>query len=180
MFYTGVYVISKQQCQEGDMFIRYLKIDLATIIALLCLVYAGQNVVNLEAAYQSFAYVMGNVDHAVYTSSFGPSITSPALIWLALIVVVACEFIAGFLAAKGAWDMWSARSAGGEIFNKAKYFALLGCGLGIIVWLGFFGVVGGAFFQMWQTTIGGNSLNGAFQFFVSCAIVFIIINMPDE
>ena len=162
------------------MFIRYLKIDFVIIIALLCLVYAGQNVANLEAAFQSFAYVMGNVDHAVYTSSFGPSITSPALIWLALIVVVACEFIAGSLATKGAWDMWSARSAERAIFNKAKNFALLGCGVGIIIWLGFFGVVGGAFFQMWQTTIGSNSLNGAFQFSVSCAIVFIIVSMPDD
>jgi predicted small integral membrane protein len=162
------------------MFLRYLKIDFAIIIALLCLVYAGQNVANLEAAYQSFAYVMGGADHAVYASSFVPSITSPVLIWLALVAVVGAEFVAGLLAAKGAVDMWSARNAEGAAFDKAKKFALLGSGLGIVVWMGFFGVIGGAVFQMWQTAIGSASLEGAFQFSVSCAIVFIILGAPDK
>jgi predicted small integral membrane protein len=48
------------------------------------------------------------------------------------------------------------------------------------VWLGFFGVVAGAYFQMWQTEVGQNSLAGAFQFFGSCAIVFLIVNMADD
>lgn len=162
------------------MFLRYLKIDFTIIIALLCLVYAGQNIANLEAAYQTFAYVMGNVDHAVYTSSFVPSITSPVLIWLALVTVVSLEFVAGLLAAKGALDMWSARKASAEAFNKAKKYALLGSGLGIVIWMGFFGVIGGALFQMWQTEIGSASLEGAFQFSVSCAIVFMILSMTDD
>jgi predicted small integral membrane protein len=162
------------------MYLRYLKIVFAVVIALLCLVYAGQNIANLEAAYQSFAYVMSNADHALYPSSFVPSITSPLLIWAALVLVVGCEFLAGLLAAKGALDMWSARNTEGGVFNTAKKFALLGSGLGIVVWLGFFGVIGGAVFQMWQTGAGSASLAGAFQFFMSCAMVFIVISLPDE
>ena len=162
------------------MNLRYLKIVLIAIIALLCLVYAAQNIANLEAAYQSFAYVMSNTDHALYSSSFLPSITNPLLIWGALVLVVGFEFLAGLLAAKGALDMWSARNAAGGAFNTAKKFALLGSGLGIVVWLGFFGVIGGAVFQMWQTAAGSASLAGAFQFSTSCAMVFIIINMSDE
>ena len=123
---------------------------------------------------------MGNVDHTAYPFSFGPSISNPVLIWTALIVVVSIEFIAGLLAAKGAMDMWSARKAAAVTFNHAKKYALLGCGLGIIIWLGFFGVIGGALFQMWQTQIGSGSLTGAFQFSVSSAIVFIIVSMNDE
>ena len=130
------------------MYLRYLKIVLVAFIALLCLVYAGQNIANLEAAYQSFAYVMSNADHAIYSSSFVPSFTSPILIWVAWVLVVGCEFLAGLLAAKGVLDMWSARNAAGGAFNTAKKFALLGSGLGIVVWLGFFGVIGGAVFQM--------------------------------
>ncbi len=149
-------------------------------ISLLCLVYAGQNIANLDAAYQSFVYVMGNVDHTVYASSFIPAITSPALIWTALVIVVGCEFLAGLLAAAGALAMWSARHASAEEFNHAKKYALLGSGLGIIIWLGFFGVIGGAFFQMWQNAIGAASLAGAFQYSVSCAIVFIIVGIADE
>jgi len=161
------------------MGVRQLKIIFVLIIALMCLAYATQNVVNLDAAYQSFVYVMGGADHAVYQASFMPAITSPALIWPALILVVGCEFLAGLLAAKGAVSMWSARNASAEEFKRSKKFALLGSGLGIIVWMGFFGVFSGAFFQSWQTTAGALSLEGAFQYSVSCAIVFIIVNMDD-
>lgn len=161
------------------MGVRQLKIMFVVIIALICLAYATQNVVNLDAAYQSFVYVLGSADHAVYGASFMPAISSPTLIWAVLVVVVGSEFLAGLLAAKGAMSMWSARNASADEFNRSKKYALLGSGLGIIIWMGFFGAFGGAFFQMWQTTVGALSLEGAFQYSVSCAIVFIIVNMDD-
>ncbi len=162
------------------MTIRILKTIFVALIALLCLVYAGQNIANLEMAYQSLAYVMSNVDHATYGDSFIPAVSSPVLIWAALLLVVGLEFVAGFLSMKGAVDMWSARNASPETFSKAKKFALFGSGLGVIVWLGLFGVVGGAVFQMWQTEIGNASMAGAFQLFASCAFVFIIVSMAEE
>jgi predicted small integral membrane protein len=123
---------------------------------------------------------MSNTDHASYEFSFLPAVTSPILIWAALILVVGLEFAAGLLAAKGAADMWSARNASPEVFNEAKKYALYGSGVGVVVWLGFFGVAGGAVFQMWQTEIGSNSMNGAFQLFASCAFVFVIVSMAND
>ncbi len=162
------------------MVIRYLKIDFVIFISLLCLVYAGQNVANLEACYQAFAYVMGMADHQAYPDSIFPVIQSPAVIWLVLILVVGLEFTAGLLAAKGAWDLWGARKASAAEFNGAKTYALVGCGTGIVVWLGLFAVFGGALLQMWQTEIGGASMDDAFQFFVACALIFMIVNMADD
>ena len=60
------------------MNIRLLKAIFVTIIALLCLAYAVQNIVNIDAAYASFAYVMGNADHVAYPKSFMPAMTSRA------------------------------------------------------------------------------------------------------
>jgi predicted small integral membrane protein len=162
------------------MAIRHLKIIFVASISLLCLFYAAQNVANLGACYQAFAYVLGSVDHQVYPDSIFPAIQSPALTWLMLIVVVGLEFTAGFLAAKGAWDLWGARKASAAEFNGAKTYALLGCGTGIVVWLGLFAVFGGALFQMWQTEIGGGSMDDAFQFFGACALIFLIVNSADE
>lgn len=162
------------------MLLRYFKIEFVILISLLCLFYAGQNVANLDACYQSFAYVMGNVDHQAYPNSFFPVIQSPALIWLTVVLVVGLEFAAGLLAAKGAWDLWSVRKAPAASFNAAKKYALLGCCTGLLVWLGLFTVFGGALFQMWQTEIGAGSLAGAFQFFMACGLVFFIVNSPDE
>ena len=162
------------------MLLRYLKVDFVVLIALLCLFYAGQNVANLSACYGAFEYVLGSSDHVVYANSIFPAIESPAIIWAVLIIVVGFEFAAGLFAAKGAWEMWGARKGTAADFNASKTNALVGCGLGIIVWLGFFGVFGGALFQMWQTEIGSGSMDDAFQFFVSCAAVFLITNSDDN
>ncbi len=162
------------------MVIRLLKIVFVAFISLLCLIYAAQNVANLDACYQAFAYVLGRVDHQVYPGSIIPAMQSPAVIWLALVLVVTLEFAAGLLAAKGAWDLWGARKAPAAEFNGAKTYALLGCSVGIVVWLGFFAVFGGALFQMWQTEIGGGSMEDAFQFFGACALIFPIVNNADN
>jgi predicted small integral membrane protein len=162
------------------MAIRLLKIVFVTFVSLLCLFYAAQNVANLDACYQAFAYVLGAVDHQVYPDSIFPAIQSTVVIWLVLVVVVGLEFVAGILAAKGAWDLWIARKAPAIDFNGAKTYALIGCGIGIVIWLGFFAVFGGALFQMWQTEIGAGSMDDAFQFFVSCAFIFLIVSSVDN
>ena len=160
--------------------VRYLKIVFVALISLLCLFFAGQNIANLEACYQAFAYAMGMADHQVYPDTFFPPVQNSALIWLVLVLVITLEFAAGLLAAKGAWDLWVVRKAPAVTFNAAKTFALLGCGTGIVVWLGLFLGFGGALFQMWQTSAGALSLEGAFQYFGACAFVFLIINTADE
>jgi predicted small integral membrane protein len=162
------------------MAVRHLKIIFVSLISLLCLFYAGQNLVNVDACFQAFAYVMGGVDHEVYPNSIFPAVQTPALIWLVLTLVVASEFVAGLLAAKGAWDLWLARKATAADFNGAKTFALTGCGMGIVVWLGLFGVFGSALFQMWQTEIGQQSMGDAFELFASCALIFLIVNNADD
>jgi predicted small integral membrane protein len=159
---------------------RYLKIVFVALISLLCLFYGTQNVVNLDACYQAFAYVLGAVDHQIYSHQVIPAIQSPAVIWLALAIVVGLEFTGGLCAAKGAWDLWNARKASAEDFNGAKTYALIGCGLGIVVWLGLFAVFGGALFIMWQTDAGRASLEGAFQFFGACALIFMIVSAADD
>ncbi len=162
------------------MAIRLLKIVFIVFISLLCLFYAAQNVANLDACYQAFAYVMGAEDHQVYPDSIFPAIQSPVVIWLVLVLVVTFEFAAGLFTAKGAWDLWGARKARAEDFNDAKTYALVGCGMGIVIWLGFFAVFGGALFQMWQTEIGAGSMDDAFQFFVACALIFLIVSRADN
>jgi predicted small integral membrane protein len=124
--------------------------------------------------------VLGQTDHLVYPDSIFPAIQSPLTTWLALTLVITFESAAGLLAAKGVWDLWSVRKAPAAVFNGAKTYALLGCGMGIVVWLGFFAVFGGALFQMWQTEAGGASMDDAFQFFTACALVFLIVNGADE
>jgi len=162
------------------MAMRFMKIVFVSLISMLCLFYGTQNVFNLDACYQAFAYILGAVDHQIYQDPVIPAIDSPAIIWLALVAVVGLEFIAGLCAAKGAWDLWSVRKAPAEDFNGAKTFALIGCGLGIVIWLGLFEVFGGALFIMWQTEVGRGSLENSYQFFGACALILMIVNSADD
>lgn len=159
---------------------RYVKVVLVLIAAFLALFYAFQNIVNLEQAYGAVAYVASNAEHEAYPASFGPSITAPALIWLALGTIILFELTAGTLCARGAWDLWRNRQAPAAQFNAAKTFAILGCGMGLVVWAGLFSVIGGAYFQMWQTQVGQSSLEGAFQLVGINAFTLLFVNMPDE
>jgi len=158
---------------------RYLKIDLAIFMSLFCLFYATQNIVNLQGAYSFVFAVLTMEGHTAYPAHFGPAINSPALIWISLWIIILLEYLAGILALKGAWDMWSARKSSGTDFNAAKNFVMLGAGVALFVWFGLFSAIGGAYFQMWQTELGGAALNGAFQFAVLIGVVALFINMAD-
>jgi predicted small integral membrane protein len=164
---------------ESAMHVRYLKILFAVITALMCLIYVGQNFANTEAAHGAMIYVMSGADHAVYTNSIGPKFTNPAIAWFALILVFAGELAAGLMLGKGALDMWRARRADAETFKASKKWAMIGCGVGVLVWFGFFGVFGAALLQMWQTEVGTGSMNGAFQYFMSCAVTLLFLNQND-
>ncbi len=157
------------------MSIRLLKIGLVICIGLMCLLYAGQNMVNLEATKAVVGSVLSMDGHDYYPASLGPAITGP--LWITLATWL--EFAAGLLAAWGALDMFRARNADARSFNASKARALLGTGLGVLVWLGLFGAIGGAYFQMWQTQLGVQSLNGAMQYTLMCGLVLIFVNMPD-
>ena len=45
--------------------------------------------------------------------------------------------------------------------------------------MGFFGAIGGTYFQMWQTELGAMSLDGAFQYFVTCGFVLVFVSMAE-
>ena len=90
------------------------------------------------------------------------------------------EYAAGLFAGKGAWDLWSARKAPPAQFQAAKTSVLVGAGIGAIVWFGFFGTLGGTYFQMWQTQLGSGALSGAFQYFASCVLVALFVNMSES
>ena len=159
---------------------RLIKILLAAFVALFCVTYAIQNIVNLQAAHGFVAYVAGMGDHVAYPAHVGPPVTSSVLTWTMLFIIIALEMGAGLLAAKGAYDLLQARSASAEDFNAAKKFAIAGCGVAILVWFGLFSSIAGPYFQMWQTEAGLNALRDASLFSIQIGVVLLILAMKDE
>jgi len=160
--------------------IRYIKIAMIASVSVFCLSYALQNVVNLEAAHWFVSYTTSMEGHENYPSHFGPAVTSPALHWAMLWIIIALEFSAGLLAAKGAFDLFRARNSSSEDFQSAKTFAIAGCGVGILIWFGLFSAIGGAYFQMWQTDAGAGALANASMFSVQLAAVWLLVSQKDE
>lgn len=158
---------------------RILKILLAASVAFFCLMYAIQNLVNLGPAFGFVQLMVGMEGHAAYPSHFGFAVTSRYVIGAMLGLIILLEITAGLLAAKGAFDMWRARSSSVEVFDASKHYALLGAGMAVLVWFGIFSAVGGAYFQMWQTEAGSVALEGAFWYSVQNGIAFLIIRASD-
>lgn len=160
--------------------IRYIKIAMIASVSIFCLAYALQNIVNLESAHWFVSYTTSMEGHEKYPSHFGPAITSPALQWVLLWIIIALEISAGLLAAKGAFDLFRARNSSAEEFQSAKTYGIAGCGVGILVWFGLFSAIGGAYFQMWQTDAGGGALGNATLFSIQLALVWLLVSQKDE
>jgi predicted small integral membrane protein len=151
------------------------------IFSFLVLSYAVQNVANMSGGmYSSFAYVLGQTDHAAYPESVVPPVTQPVLIWTVLLIVLGLEFACAALTGYGAWSMWRNRDASSREFAAAKKHALNGLGVAVVIWFLLFGTLGSAVFQMWQTEIGSSSFNGAFQLTVYGLLLFGLISIDED
>ncbi len=162
------------------MLLRYLKILLVGFYAVFCFSYGMGNVLNSETAYQSIYLVASQTDHNFYPNSLIPPITSPILVWAMVIIITGLQLTAGLVAAKGTWDLWSNRGAGADVFHKAKKYALLALGLGLILWFGVFQGIGGAIFYMYQTELGGGTLTYAFQYSTGSALLYLVVSSQYE
>ncbi len=160
--------------------IRLIKAALAAFASLFCLFYALQNIANLQAAFGFVAYVGSMADHLAYPNAFGPAVTNPTLTWILLWIIIGLEILAGLLAGKGAVDMLLARNASAADFHAAKKWAVVGCGVGVLVWFGIFGAFAGAYFQMWQNEAGTNALQGSFTYSLQMGLVWLLIAATDD
>ena len=159
---------------------RYIKIALTAFASLFCLFYAFQNIANLGPAEWFVGTMTGMEGHEAYPNTFAFAVKSPILVKLMMWIIILLELTAGFLAGKGAIDLFGKRNGSGEEFNDAKTYALAGTGLAFLVWFGIFGAFGGAFFQMWQVEAGVNALRDASMYALQHGVLWLIIRADDS
>jgi len=160
--------------------LRIIKVLLVLFIGLHALIYALQNLANLNEAHQALGYVLSNMDHDVYPNSMFFAVTSPTLHWGALWLVILGEFAVGYFGIKGAWDMFAARNATADKFHAAKTSGVWASGIALLVWFGLFMTFGAAFFQMWQTEVGAGSMQGAFMYAMASAITMMFVYVTQD
>ncbi len=148
---------------------------LVAFLALHHLIFAIQNLFNLEQAYNCVEAVFGQGEAPLYPHSMMPSISSPILLWAALIIIIATEFAAGLALATGAVQMFMAGGGSPADFAAATEWTLIGCGIALLLWFGLFLTIGSALFQMWQTQLGQGAMGDAFRSGMFAGLVMLIV-----
>ena len=159
--------------------IRLAKVVLVLSASLFCLLVGYNNVVDYGSNFMFVQHVLSMdttfPDNAVRG---GRAITDPRLHHLFYWVIIACELFLGFVLLAGALMMLRAINSPGPVFNRAKGLAVLGLAGGVAFWFVAFLVVGGEWFQMWQSSIW-NGQESAFRFVGSIGLIMIFVAMDD-
>ena len=159
--------------------IRITKIAAAGFIGAIGLLFFLDNLFNLDAAYTGVSFVLSGAEQPYY-KILGPTVAAGWLTWLALATIMAGEFGAGILGFWGAVKLAQNRSASTEDFNSAKTTAIAAGALGMLVWYGFFVVIGEGYFHMWQSQVGLASAEGAFRYGTVCAVLMFYLTIRDD
>jgi predicted small integral membrane protein len=106
------------------------------------------------------AIVNGSVHHVAYAG------------------IIASEIAVGILCLAGAWRVFTASRLPAPEFNRAKALAIGGLAAGFLLYFFGFLVVGGEWFQMWQSPTW-NGQEAAFRFAASFGLVLIFVAMED-
>ncbi|MEO6040499.1 MAG: DUF2165 family protein [Croceibacterium sp.] len=158
---------------------RSLKVLFTTLLGLMTLLYAIDNLINLQASYATFDLVLGMSQNKVFPKGLIPPI-GPPLSHIAAWVTYSAEFLTGLVLLWGAVVLYQARGLEARVFRRASGPARLGAGLAVLTWFGLVEVVGGALFQMSQSTVGASSLDNAFKFSVWAFLLLIWLGLPER
>ncbi len=161
------------------MIVRLSKIALVLAVGLFGLLVGGDNVIDYATNYAFVTHVM-DMDTIFPDSTLTwRAVTSPALHEMAYAGIIAAELLSGALCITGAARLWKGRAASAQDFNAGKNVAVAGLVLALLLWFGGFLIVGGEWFQMWQSKTW-NGQEAAFRFIACIGLVLIFLNQRDE
>ena len=160
--------------------VRLAKIALVAAGGLFCLLVGYNNIVDYGSNYMFVQHVLSMdttfPDNAVRASR---AITDPKVHQIAYWLIIAAELGVGILCIAGALRLLTAVTAPAAQFNGAKTLAIFGLAAGMLVWFVGFIVVGGEWFQMWQSQIW-NGQEAAFRFIASLGLILVFLSLDDR
>jgi predicted small integral membrane protein len=105
---------------------------------------------------------------------------SSSTLWnTAYYLIILGEGLTGLTLAIAAIALLRQLRSGADRFNRAKRFVSIGAACGFLVWFFGFMVIGGEWFQMWQSP-SWNGQEAAFRFYLTILAVLIFVNQKDE
>jgi predicted small integral membrane protein len=160
------------------MIVRMSKALLVLNVGLILLLVGVDNVIDYQTNFVFVQHVMAMDTVSPESTLVWRAVTQPALQHAAFAFIIAAELVSGGLCAAGAWRLWEARGADATRFNAMKDTAIAGLVCGFVLYFFGFLVIGGEWFQMWQSQTW-NAQASAFRFLASIALVLIFLNQRD-
>ncbi len=161
------------------MVTRLAKVALSASIALFALLVAVDNVIDYDTNYAFVRHVF-SMDTTFPDSTLRSRAVLDENVWRAgYALIIAGEALTGLLFLVGSLRLLLRVRAPAASFEAAKSLVVLGAVAGFAVWFVGFMVVGGEYFQMWQSS-EWNGQEAAFRFYMTILAVLIFVNQPDR
>ena len=160
------------------MIVRKAKALLTFLLGVFALLVGFDNIIDYETNFVFVQHVLSMDTTFPGNALMWRAITSASLHHAAYASIIASEIAVGLLCAWGAWRVYSARGLAAAPFNAAKAIAIVGLAAGFALYFFGFLVVGGEWFQMWQSQ-AWNGQEAAFRFAASFGLVLIFVAMED-
>jgi predicted small integral membrane protein len=157
---------------------RIVKLGMVACLALFALLVAVDNLVDYDTNYAFVRHVLSMDTTFPGNALLHRRITSPALWHAGYALIIAGEALTGFVLTLATAALCRHLRAPGAGFNRGKRLVIVGAGLGFLVWFFGFMVIGGEWFQMWQSATW-NGQAPAFRFYMTILAVLIFVNQPD-
>jgi predicted small integral membrane protein len=157
---------------------RVVKVIMVGCLALFALLVMFDNVIDYNTNYTFVRHVFTMDTTFPGNALLYRRITSPALWQAGCALIITGEGLTGIVLAAATISLARRLRSDPAAFNRAKRFVYLGAGLGFLVWFFGFMVIGGEWFQMWQSAMW-NGQEPAFRFYMTILAVLIFVNQPD-
>lgn len=158
---------------------RIVKIVMVGSLALLAGLVTFDNLIDYETNYAFVRHVLSMDTTPPGNALMHRSIASPSLWRTAYALIIASEGATALGFAGGAALLLRHLRSQAACFNRAKGLTAVAAGLGFLVWFFGFMVIGGEWFQMWQSP-QWNGQEAAFRFYLTILAVLIFVMQKDE
>ena len=107
------------------------------------------------------------------------SINNPIIFHAGYIFIIVMEMLMAVCCLKGSWHLFKNLKSNAALFHASKNWGVAGILIGIIIWFLGFEVVGGEWFEMWQSAVW-NGLVAAEKIVSFLVLVLILLHLKDE
>jgi predicted small integral membrane protein len=161
------------------MLVRTSKALLTFLLGLFALLIGLDNIIDYGTNFAFVQHVLSMDTTLPGNKLMWRAITSEWVHHLAYALIIAAELATGALCSAGAWRLFQTRNARAQAFNGSKERAISGLVAGFGLFFFGFLVVGGEWFQMWQSQTW-NGQEAAFRVAVCFGLVLIFVAAKDD